>query len=117
MSVQYTGGVQYNGGCSVHRGDIMSTVVDVMSTLGGVQYTGGYHDKCGGRSLRKHLNLYGNPGVLNMSQCTHDIPHTHHGIPQCTHGIPQCTEHPHCTHDIPQCTEHPLMYSMIPPVY
>ena len=25
----------------------MSTVGDVMSTLGGVQCTGGYHDKCG----------------------------------------------------------------------
>ena len=36
-----------------------------MSTLWGVQYTGGYlectrgyHDKCGGRSLGKQLNLY-----------------------------------------------------------
>ena len=28
-----------------------------MSTLGG------YHDKCGGRSLERQLNLYRNPGV------------------------------------------------------
>ena len=42
---------EYNGGCSVHRGDIMSTlgltmmsVGDIMSTLGDVQYTGGYHE-------------------------------------------------------------------------
>ena len=33
-------------------GDIMSTLEDVMST------PPGYHDKCGGRSLGKQLNLY-----------------------------------------------------------
>ena len=39
---------EYTGGCSVHWGDTMSTpgftmmsVGDIMSTLGGVQYTGG----------------------------------------------------------------------------
>ena len=42
---------------------------------------GGYHGKFGGRSLGKQLNLYGNLSVLNIPQCTHDIPHTHHGIP------------------------------------
>ena len=54
----------------------MSTVGDITNTLGDVQYTGGYHeytrgyhDKCGGRSLGKQLNLYGNP-----PHCTHDIP-------------------------------------------
>ena len=26
----------------------MSTVEDILSTVGGVQYRGGYHDKCGG---------------------------------------------------------------------
>ena len=34
-----------------------------MFTLGGVQYTEGYLDKCGRRSLGKRLNLYGSPGV------------------------------------------------------
>ena len=29
-------------------GDIMSTVGDILSTMEGVQYRGGYHDKCGG---------------------------------------------------------------------
>ena len=55
-----------------------------MSILGGVQYNGenqeytrGYHDKCGGRSLGKQLNLYGNPNVLNNPWCTHDIPSVH----------------------------------------
>ena len=43
--------------CAVPWGDIMSTVGDIMSTVGGyleyrggVQYRGGYHDKCGGIS-------------------------------------------------------------------
>ena len=36
-----SGGVQYIGGCSVHRRD-------TMSTSGDVQYIGGYHDTCGG---------------------------------------------------------------------
>ena len=64
-----------------------------------------------GRSLGKQLNLCGNPSVLNIPWCTHDISHNHHDIPQCTHGIAQCTEHPRCTHDIshthhgtPRCT-------------
>ena len=34
MSVQYTGGVQYNGRCSVHRGNIMSTLGDIMIDVG-----------------------------------------------------------------------------------
>ena len=66
----------------------MSTVGDIMSTLGVLStpegyhgYTGGYHDKCRGRSLGKQLNLYENSSVLNIPQYTHDIPHTHHGIP------------------------------------
>ena len=33
-----------------------------MSTVGGV------HDKSGGRSLGKRLNLHGNPSVLNIPE-------------------------------------------------
>ena len=44
------------------------TLGDIMST------PGRYHDKCGGRPLGKQLNLYGNPSVLNIPRCTHDIP-------------------------------------------
>ena len=60
MSVQYTGVYSTLGGCSVHHEEIISTVGGeyIMSTLGDVQYTGGYHeytrgyhDKCGERSL------------------------------------------------------------------
>ena len=69
-----------------------------MSKLGGfstpgdiMSIPGGYHDKCGVRSLGKQLNLYGKPSVLNIPRFTHDIPS-------------------HC-HGIPHCTEHPLVYS------
>ena len=38
-----------SGGCSVHRGIIMSTVGDTMSTPGDIISTpGAYHDECGG---------------------------------------------------------------------
>ena len=47
MSVQYTGGVQYNGRCSVHWGDIMSIVERYHEYTGGVQDTGGYHEYTG----------------------------------------------------------------------
>ena len=40
--------VQYRGGCSVPWEDIMSTVGGYLEYRGGVQYHGGYHDKCGG---------------------------------------------------------------------
>ena len=48
MSVQYTGDVQYNGGCSIHRRDIMSTVGDIMATLGVFSTLGGYQEYTGG---------------------------------------------------------------------
>ena len=107
----YIMSVQYIETCSVHWGISLSTPRDVQytrgislstlgtfSTLGDItEYIGGYHDKCGGRSMGKQLNLYGNPSVLNSPRCTHDIPHTHNNItplywnPRCTHDIPQCT--------------------------
>ena len=42
------GHLEYRGGCSVPWGDIMSTVGVILSTVGDVQYRGGYHDACGG---------------------------------------------------------------------
>ena len=54
MSVQYIGGVQHTGGCSVHWGislstpGVFSTLGDIMSTPGCVQYSGGYHEYSGG---------------------------------------------------------------------
>ena len=49
--LEYYGGVfstvgryhEYRGGCSVPWRDIMMHVGDIMSTVGGVQYHGGYH--------------------------------------------------------------------------
>ena len=37
------------------------------------EFIGGYHDKRRGRSLVKQLNLYENPGVLNILWRAHDI--------------------------------------------
>ena len=42
------GYLEYRGGCSVPWGDIMSTVGVILSTVGDVQYRGGYHDARGG---------------------------------------------------------------------
>ena len=103
------------------------------STTGDVEYTGGYHDKCGERSLGKQLNLYGNPSVLNIPRCTDDIlPHSSWYRSAALMASPHCIEHPRCTHDIPQCTHDiprctdespsvlntpPFVLSDIPPVY
>ena len=40
-SVHRRGYHEYNGGCSVHQRDTMSTSGDIMSTSGDVQYIGG----------------------------------------------------------------------------
>ena len=47
-----------------------------MSIVGGYhEFTGRSHDKCGGRSLGKQLNLYGHPSVLHTpSGVLNDIP-------------------------------------------
>ena len=74
----------------------MSTVGVILSTVGDVQYRGGYHDARGdimstveGVQYRggKSQLLFEYPTVLNTPHGTHDIPHMHHDIP---HG----TEHP-----------------------
>ena len=49
-----SGDVQYIGGCSVHRGDIMSTLGDIISTSGGIMMNvGGYHEYIGGCSVHR----------------------------------------------------------------
>ena len=53
-----------------------------MSTLGG------FNDKCGGKSLGKQLNLYGNPSVLDTPVVLNDNPLLYSMI------SPQCAEHP-----------------------
>ena len=41
-----------------------------MSTLGDVQYIGGYHDACG-EQVGKNLSIsIENPKVLNITRCT-----------------------------------------------
>ena len=69
----------------------------ILSTVGDVQYRGGYHDAHGGYhdarggyheyrggcSVRggKSLLLFEYPTVLNTPHGTHDIPHMYHDIP------------------------------------
>ena len=42
------GYLEYRGRCSVPWGDIMNTMGVILSTMGDVQYHGGYHDAPGG---------------------------------------------------------------------
>ena len=76
---------EYIGGCSVHQRDIMIHV---------------------GEQLDKILSISTeNSDVLNIPQCTHDIPHVLMISSQCTHGIPPMYSwYPHMYHDIPRCT-------------
>ena len=116
--------------CSVHRG-VFSTSGDTMST------SWGYHEYIRGCSVhRKDIMIHvgeqvgenlsisnENPNVLNIPQCTHDIPPMYSRYPWCTHGIPPMywtspdvlMISPKGTHGVPWCTEHPPMYSWYPP--
>ena len=52
-----------------------------MSSSGDVQYIGDIMMHVGEQG-DKSLSIYiKNPDVLNISRCTHDIPHIHHDIP------------------------------------
>ena len=68
----------------------MINLGDILSTVGGVQYRGGYHEYRGGyHEYRggcsvpwgKSLLLFEYPTVLNTLHGTHDIPHMYHDIP------------------------------------
>ena len=126
ISLSTPWGVQYAGGISwVHWG-LLSTVRDVMSTLGGdhdgyggyheysggVQYTGGYHEYTGGDTM---MRTPGFPYKLIVSPMT--FPHIY---PEFLPGVLNAPSvlmiSPHCTHDIPRCTEHPPLFCT-PPVY
>ena len=88
MCVQYIGGVfstlggvQYIGGCSVHRGDTMSTSGDIMSTSGNVQYIEGRSVHRGdikihvGEQAGKNFSIsIETPNVLNIPQYTEHPP-------------------------------------------
>ena len=45
-----------------------------MSTLGDVLYVRGYHDADGEQVDKSLLISVQNPNVLNITQCTYDIP-------------------------------------------
>ena len=100
-----------------------------MSTLGGVQYTGGYHEYTGGVQYIEGISLSTSGGVQYTGRY-----HEYTGGVQYTWGYHEYTEgcsvqwsfhtnsnvlpmiFPHTYHDIPRCTEHPPLYCT-PPVY
>ena len=59
-----SGGVQYIGGCSVHRGDTMSTSGGYHGYIGGcsvhrrdtMSTSGGYHEYIGGCSVHRGIS-------------------------------------------------------------
>ena len=107
-----SGDVQYIGGCSVHRGDIMSTSGDTMSTSGGYhEYirgcsvhrgmfstSGGYHDECGG-----YHEYIGGCSVHRRDTMIH--------VGEQLDKILSISIENSDVLNIPPCTEHPLMYS------
>ena len=86
--LEYRGGVQY-------RGDIMSTVEVILSTVGDIQCRGGYRDARGGyrdarggyheyrggvQYRRGNLLLFEYPTVLNTPMVLMISPHMYHEI-------------------------------------
>ena len=64
----------------------------VLSTVGGVQYRGGYHDKCGGYlEYRGGCSVPWGMVLMISPHMYHDIPH---GTQISKDGIPHGTEHP-----------------------
>ena len=86
MCVQYRGGLSTVEGVQ-YRG---STVGGYLEYRGGVQYRGGYHDKCGGY-LGKFFLLFEYPTVLNT---THGLMISPHSTQISKDGIPHGTKHP-----------------------
>ena len=68
--------------CSAHRGMFSTLGGGVLCTSGGYhEYIGEYHEYIGGipwfiwrSKVDKNLSFIENPDVLNIPQCTHDIP-------------------------------------------
>ena len=114
-------------------GDIMSTLGDIMSTLEDIMSTLGFSIEIERIYQVAPLNASWYPSdVLNISQCTHDIPSPNVLMISLPSNVLmvflRCTEHPpmywtspdvhmvspHIHNDIPWCTEHPLMYWISP---
>ena len=70
------GDVQYRGGYLVYRGGYLVYRGDAMSTVGDTQYRRGYHDAC--EDIMSTVGYSNNkrfsPTVLNTPHGTHDIP-------------------------------------------
>ena len=82
----------------------MMHVGDILSTVGDVQYHGGYHDKCGGYLEWGRSVLWG--GGVILSTVGDIIMSTVRGFSTVGENLllfeyPHGTEHSHSTHDIP----------------
>ena len=125
-------------GCSVPWGDILSTVGDVqyrggyhdkcgiiLSTVRDTQYRGGYHDARGEYHeyrggvhpvlWRENLLLFEHPHGTEHPHSTHHIPHMYLDIP--TVLKLQRMVSPHSTPDIPHGTQDIPTFIMVPPRY
>ena len=107
---EYIGGVRYIGDITMHVGDIMSTLGDTMSTSGDtsgdVQYIGDImmHVR---EQVGKNLSIsIENPNVLNIPQCSHEIPPMYSWYPSDVLMVSPL----HASWYPPWCTEHPPMY-------
>ena len=75
--------VQYVEGCSVHRGDTMSTLEDIMNTSGDIMM---HVEEQGAKSLSIYIEnpdvlmifptciMISPDGLMISHRCTHDIP-------------------------------------------
>ena len=124
MCVQYRGGAQYRGGCSVPWGISWVPWGDILSTVGVVQYRGGYHDKCGRISwvlwgVQYCGGYHEYCGGLSWVPWGCSVPW---GLSWCTWGIPWVPWRVFSTVGgksfviwVPHGTEHPPWYSWYPP--
>ena len=88
----------------MYRG-VFSTLGDIIEYTGCVQYTGGYHDECGGyheytEGCSLHWGFHTMSIVFPMT-----FPHIYHDTPGVLMKSPQCTEQPplYCTPQV-YCT-------------
>ena len=89
-----SGDVQYIGEYSVHQGETMSTsggntisaLGDILSYIHRVMFSisGDIMMHVGSKLIKIYIE---NPDVLNIPQCTHDIPYVLMVYPRCTEHL------------------------------
>ena len=120
--VQYTAGVRYIGGCSVHWGDVQyiggislstpevfSTLKDIMSIPGSVQYSGGIPSVQRGDTMMSVGDIMSTAGVFSTLGGYHDECGRYHEYTRAcsenwgfhTNSIVFPMTFPHIYHDLP----------------